>query len=238
MREDMFKVIVERPRRGWRSAPRNRNRLSGEDDLPVKIGMKRHVALTRSRTKWLNENLNPLRRYLGRQVGRPWNDVYSEISATLAPGHTVKEHVRQHIDDFVARKITVGCNGELIHVSGRLFGAQHIPWRQDYYVDPNDGILKDSAQLWKALNVDPRPWRKRKPEADPNIRRLDEMHELRCVDGVWYEIEFHAAPESQASVFDLVERTLVPACKRHAVAKRQLSGAELRAFGISNKQQC
>jgi hypothetical protein len=237
MREDMFKVIVERPRSGWRSAPRARNRLSGEDDLPVKIGMKRHVAVTRIRTKYLNENLNPLRRFLGRQVGRSWNDVYSEISATLAPGHTVKEHVRQHIDDFVARKITRGPDGEWINTSGRRLGQRPVPWHQDYYVDPDDGFLKDSAKLWKTLELDPRPWRNRKPKADPSIRILDEMCELRCIDGVWYEIKFHAEPDSLAWVFDRIERTLVPARNRHAASKRQLSKTELKAFELSNKQE-
>lgn len=34
-------------------------------------------------SKVLNENLTPLRRYLERQVGRPWNKVYSEIAVGL-----------------------------------------------------------------------------------------------------------------------------------------------------------
>jgi hypothetical protein len=237
MREDMFKVIVERPRRGWR-VPRARGRLAGEDDLPTKIGVRRHGVLTGNCTKSLNENLGPLARYLGRQVGRPWNDVYSEICATLAPGHTVKEHVRQHIRDFVMRDIAVGHDGAWICPGRRRSGVRDRLWWQRYYVDPDDGLLKESAKLWKAQGLDPNPWRRPRPVADPNIRFVDPMRELRCIDGVWYEIEFHAEPESQASVFDLVERTVVPASKRHAVAKRQLSGAELRAFEISNKQQC
>jgi hypothetical protein len=234
MREDMFKVIVERPRRGWRSAPRCRNRLSGEDDLPVKIGMKRHVALTRIRTKWLNENLKPLERYLGRQVGRPWNDVYSEICATLAPGHTVKEHVRQHVDDFVARDVVVGRDGKWFCTGNRRFGIRAGQWRQPYYVDPDDGLLKESAELWKRLGLDPNPWRRPKPVPDPNVRFLNPMRDLRCIDGVWYEIDYDRVPDALAYVFDLIERKLVPQNSRHAVAKRQLSRAELKAFGLAN----
>jgi hypothetical protein len=33
----------------------------------------------------LNENLNPLKRYLHAQVGRPWNKVYAEIAARIRP---------------------------------------------------------------------------------------------------------------------------------------------------------
>lgn len=236
MRDDMFKVIVERPRRGWRSAPRMRGRLAGEDDLPTKIGMKRHIAVTRQKTKWLNENLQPLKRYLGRQIGRKWDDVYSEISATLDPGHTVKRHVRQHLDDFVAR-ITIGRHGEWMSVSDRGRFLQTLPWFQPYFVDPEDGRLKDSAAHWKALGIDPRAWRRRPaPETDPNVRVLDAMRELRCVDGVWYEIGYRIDPAALAWVFDLVERALAPASKRHAVTKRQLSRAELKLFGLANSQ--
>ncbi len=234
MREDMFKVIVERPRRGWR-VPRARGRLAGEDDLPTKIGVRRHVTITGNRTKSLNENLGPLERYLGRQIGRPWNDVYSEICATLSPGHTVKAHVRQHIRDFVARNITIGRDGEWICADGRRRDARDHLWWQRYYVDPDDGLLKESAKLWKSQGLDPNPWRRPRPVPDPNVRLLvDPMRELRRIDGVWYEIGFDRVPDALAYVFDIVERKLVPQKTRHAVAKRQLARAELRAFGLSN----
>ena len=96
MRQDMFKVIVEKPRRGARFRV-NRNRLAGAEDLPTRIGYKRFRALNRTRTKSLNENLRPLEKYLIRQAGRPWNKVYSEICETLDAGHTVKQHVREHL---------------------------------------------------------------------------------------------------------------------------------------------
>ncbi len=59
MREDMAKVLVERPRRGggWDRPGRPPRSL---DDLPRRLKM----APGNGRTKWLNENLNPLERYL------------------------------------------------------------------------------------------------------------------------------------------------------------------------------
>jgi hypothetical protein len=236
MREDMFKVIVERPRRGWRTVRHNRTRLAGEDDLPVQIGMRRHLAVTRQKTKWLNENLNPLERYLAKQVGRPWNKVYSEISATLAPGHTVKEHVRQHLDDFVVRKVAVGRDGQWVDGTHRRFGRRGPPWYQAFYVDPNDGILKESAKLWTKLGVDARPWRSPKTEANPDVRALDTDRELRRIDGVWYEVtyrrDYDCPPDH--TVFDLVERVRVPARHRHAASKHQLARAELIAHALAN----
>jgi len=233
MREDMFKVIVERPRRGSRIKARYRSRLAGEDDLPMKIGMKRHTAVTRLGWKNLNENLNPLERYLGRQVGRKWDDVYSEICATLDPNHTVKQHVRDHLVDLVAR-IVVGRDGEWLCAPDRHGNSTAPPWRQGYYVDPDDGRLKESAKLWKVRGIDPNPWRRREPPPDPNVRVLDEMRELRCIDGNWYEIGFRKESDARAWTFDLVERKLVPSAQRHAVSKRQISGTELKAFGLAN----
>ena len=190
MREDMFKVIVERPRRGWRSRRHRRKTVGGEDTLPMKIGVKKHVAATGIRSKWLNENLNPLRRYLRSQLGRPWDDVYSDICANLSPDHTVKQHVREHLDDYVARRIFVREDGAWVNGSRRSsFDDRTRPWRQPFYVDPYDGVLKDSTPRWAKIGHDPEPW-KRKPPVDPNIHILDEYRELRRIDGVWYELNF------------------------------------------------
>jgi hypothetical protein len=101
MREDMSRVIVERPRLGggWTK----RGRTVPFSELPKCEGMRRPH--TRSGMwKALNENLNPLRRYLERQVGRPWDKVYSEIARNLRPDSTVQQHVRDHVPDFVAIK--------------------------------------------------------------------------------------------------------------------------------------
>jgi hypothetical protein len=67
---------------------------------PAKQGMKYRWADTKS----LNENLTPLRCYLARQAGRPWNKVYSEISANLKATNAVQQHVRDHLEDYVAMK--------------------------------------------------------------------------------------------------------------------------------------
>ena len=48
-------------------------------------------------TKWLNEHLGPLRRYLDSQVGRPWDKVFSEICAHIDRSSAVQDHVRDHV---------------------------------------------------------------------------------------------------------------------------------------------
>ena len=62
MREDMSRVIVERPRLGGHRTRKGRARAL--DDLPKQEGMRR-AHLHSGDWKTLNENLAPLRRFLG-----------------------------------------------------------------------------------------------------------------------------------------------------------------------------
>ena len=96
MRKDMSKVIVERPRRGtWKAGKPGRTRALFDDDgEPVRAKGATEPKGRAQKTKWLNENLNPLKRYLASQVGRPWRKIYSEISEHLKPSSTVQQHVR------------------------------------------------------------------------------------------------------------------------------------------------
>ena len=243
MRKDMFKVIVDRPRRGAGFRV-NRTRLAGEDDLPVRIGMKRFRTLNRTDSKWLNENLAPLKRYLMKQAGRPWSKVFSEICENLDTGNTVKQHVRDHLQDFVITKVAVGRKGEWMNGNERSYERMSdAPWRQPLYVDPNDGILKRSDKLWKKWRIDPTPyWRKRREDMfviDPNVRRIDDNTELHCIGGIWYEIKFQTRENATPTDFtyDKLTRQPVWPGKRHAYLKAQLSAAVLAAHSLQNSYQ-
>ena len=240
MRKDMFKVIVERPRHGAGFRV-NRMRHKGEDDLPSRVGMKRFRALNGTYTKGLNENLAPLKRYLMKQVGRPWSKVYSEISENLDAKNTVKQHVRDHLQDFVVTKVAVGRDGEWMNGNERSrWRSSEAYWHQPLYVDPNDGLLKRSDKLWKKLGFDATPRWKRPNEkshvTDPNVRRINDDIELHRIRGIWYEIKFgsraHARPQDYA--YDKLTHECVWSGKRHARTKAQLSAAALASYGLKN----
>jgi hypothetical protein len=131
MRPDMFKVIVERPRRGHHDA--GELRLPRDDRAKVPNGRGRG-------SKQLNENLAPLARFLRRNVGRPWSAVYSEICAGLSVRSAVQKHVRDHLKDLVRLKV--------YEHDGSLWTILHKPYKLErgkrdvLYVCARTGILR------------------------------------------------------------------------------------------------
>src|SRR5262245_8425892 len=144
MRADMAKVIVERPRKkgcAWTKPKGYQRRLRryGDDGPPGREGIK---ACWQGGTKYLNEHLGPLRRYLDKQVGRPWDKVFSEICAHIDRNSAVQDHVRDHVEDYVTVHGLlidgVPCNGE-----GRSYGRPLHRLRYGaWYVCPRTGLLR------------------------------------------------------------------------------------------------
>ena len=95
----MHKVVVERPRHGraWaRSFPRPKRSLDGSPK-------HESIRAPHTRRKWFSDLLGPLRRWLHSQVGRPWDEVYSEACAVIKPDSVVRAHIKTHLLEFVQR---------------------------------------------------------------------------------------------------------------------------------------
>jgi hypothetical protein len=241
MRKDMAKVIVERPRRGVRSAPLRkpgRTRVVTDDDgEPLRV--REPVRAKPEKTKALNENLSPLKRYLAGNVGRPWNKVYSEISEHLRPTSTVQQHVRDHIEDFVATKTRMK-NG--VVVTARRFGGEE-PVEQGftlYYVHPRTGLLlrNKNYKRWNAR------WRAARlageAERATRMRVIDAKTELHRFDDVWWEVK--VAKRGDGTLPDVVITTALSDIPTdllysrpglRATSKRILSKAEKKKLGLS-----
>jgi hypothetical protein len=183
-----------------------------------------------------------LLRFLRRRVGRPWDAVYGEMRAHLAPKNAVQMHVVQHLFQYVDRNVVVH-DGQIC--SSRpyfwLSGAPR-PLYDDgrtFYVCPETGRLcRPKARP---------PWRVRTPKA-PDPDRLEAPDGRLCLrlDGQWYAISRARIPAPthepapRDAVFHLpadatpVERrrALYGDGSLYARTKRQLSHAELRALGL------
>jgi hypothetical protein len=247
MRPDMFKVIVERPRRGRMSTggsdyPRGHLKNRWAPDLeaaPRTESMGGTCA-----HKWLNENLRPLVRFLRANVGRPWDKVRSEIAAQVSCRSALQKHVLDHLRDYVKEDVRV--EGRTVVFKGwRGFEplVSRGTWVR-FYVCPRTRLLR----------LAPVVPRKRPPSASPPDRRiLSEERELRRLDGVWYEVIVAPIPGEElplGGVFDVVERVVVGSpyqttsesnvlwrTGRYAMSKRQLNAREIARHGLRSTRR-
>lgn len=257
MREDMYKVIVERPRRGKERdsvAARLRNDLNGPERLGTRAGYG---------YRSLNENLAPLRRYLHAQIGRPWNKVFSEICANIDRRNTVQQHIHQHIRDFIAVDVGVR-DGRLVDLANRWeFLRSNSGISQELYVDPRTRLIRlnKGYRSWRHGAAERR--RREQLEIEDRRRMLDERTFLLLLGDAWFRVEVdvlprehfvenadHWGPHRQLVAeprYDVVlrrrvsrtTRADVDECKRlygssdfYAVSKRQISTREIRAHEL------
>jgi len=245
MREDMFKVIVERPRLvNSNGYSRDGRKFRNDENAPGRLGMKRGYT---QRPKWLNENLAPLKRFLEKQVNRPWDKVYGEIRATIDARSTVKRHILQHIEDFVAidtRWVDTADGGHV--VIGRRWPRKDTLLEDaniELFVHPRTGILLRNRRF---VSWDQRKRHKREMEqarAHVDRRDIDECHQLRRLDGIWYEVTLGPLPAPRVQADDMVYDACWDAVRKawvsrrqgdanYAVSKRQLGAQELKKYGL------
>jgi hypothetical protein len=232
MRPDMAKVIVERPRKKGCAWPKpkgyqRRLRRYGEDGPPTREGIK---ACWQGRTKYLNEHLGPLRRYLDKQVGRPWDKVFSEICAHIDRSNAVQDHVRDHVEDYVTTHVVlidgVPCNGE----GGWNYGTplhqlRYRPW----YVCPRTGLLR---RIKVASRKRPR---RPKQENPPRYISVSETLQCRFIAGAWYLITLKPLPtpyyhRERCTAVDVLLN--LPVAQFTPVEARQHYGAEVYAVAL------
>lgn len=193
MREDMDKVIVERPRRvrGLGKEKYGRRKNLSFDDLPSKEGLRR-FKLNR---KYPNENLSPLKRFLERSVGRPWDNVFSEICEHINVNSAIQAHIKQHIFDFVADqtfikdgKVWRKANGSWLKESPIEDDTWHI-----LFVHPVDGLLKRIVRPKGWIH----PLDRNQPSAIAKSEPVDgpngtQYHKL---NGIWFAIALKSIPK-------------------------------------------
>ncbi len=225
MRPDMAKVIVERPRTGAGHGRRPARPRRHDDEAPAR---ETAAERARGRSKHLNENLAPLRRFLGSCVGRPWAAVLAEVCAQVRLDSTVQRHVREHLErDLVVTRVEL-VGGVPVHAAGGWRAGQ--PLRRDaLYVCPRTGLLRR-----------PRPVRAQR--LAPTVEQVVPVggggggsRTFELVDGEWFEVTW--ARLGGGPRFDVLARAWRRPgeggdgpCTRVAVAKRQVGGKALAAL--------
>lgn len=88
--------------RAYKRGRRQKLRQADYADSRRCEGMTR---LHRGGTKYFNDNLSPLRRFLQRRLGQPWTLVYQELSQKLDRRSVAGQHVYQHLEEMVYRRV-------------------------------------------------------------------------------------------------------------------------------------
>jgi len=225
MREDMYKVIVERPRRG-KEGYATAARLREDFDGPMRLGMRAAYGY-----RSLNENLAPLRWYLHAQIGRPWNKVFSEIYAGIDRRNTVQQHIHQHIRDFIAIDVDVR-EGQLVDLAtGWGFRGRGSGIHQGLYVDPCTGLIRPNKnyRAWRHSIAQHR--RREQTEVAARRGKVDERTCLLLLNEIWFSVEVDVLPEERLvdRVIDGKPRRQVTAESRYDVVLRKNVSRTARA---------
>lgn len=214
MRADMKSVIVDTGRHGKRDGARKTQPTKDLDKLeclPEREGMMKRWR--EGRWGWeFGDRLNPLEKFLKKNVGRPWNDVWSEI-CEHTDSRTIKGmHMRDHVQQYVTG-------------SGGQEGLSHWGWRWDrFYVDDN-GILREGEY---------RNRYRRQPNYDPDVCEIN-GHRFERINGCWFEVWYERAKKCETYVnWRTGKREYSYTYEDVKTCQRQLSKRELKNLGLSN----
>lgn len=232
MRADMKQVLIERPRRGWRSKHQrtNKPRVSDWDGEDMRV---ERVAPRPPRTKYFDDLLGPLRKYLRAQIGRPWDKVFSEICASIDSRTVTGRHLLHHF----LQEIEVDCQLDTAGNPGYAIHNRHRPWAfSGLYVHPHTGLV---CYAPKATNR--QRWIQRQAEQSSALaayRKLSDDTFLLNRQGSWHWVKigpvFGRRDDRLKHVVLSMGLKMPDGCLPFILESRQLSRKELRQQGLQN----
>ncbi len=252
MRPDMSKLLAERPRRGHDNPnlhvereriflTNHRKDIEALENMPRTDSMKR-FSWSQGLEKEFNENLNPLRRFLKSNVGRKWDDVYSELREHVDPKSTIQNHIMQHLWHYVERNVVLDEEGHPC-VKSRLEGGYVRLWKSRYgsafYVHPLNGKLLEPPVHPK--NPNRKPW-----GYDPNKYTAPDGTEFRKRNGIWFMwVSVYAGDdydyESRYATDPLSGRYVYMSFpisgtwgKKYRTVEQQCCKKDLKKYGLTN----
>lgn len=180
MKQHFHEQLIETTR-AYETWPRNSTKPDYNDieDAPLHASMRRNAY---GWGKTQRDNLNPLRKFIEANVGRPWDKVYSEICAKNDPRNISQYHLRSHVYHLIEKDVVM-INNIPHHGQGRwgyLSPIYHFQHNGGLYIHPVTGLVCQVKHK--------RPsYRTRKPKEVTHID-LDAGESYQKRDGVWYRI--------------------------------------------------
>lgn len=208
MRSDLNKLLCERERYSGPSFHDLRhmkefNDARGEEleGLSNREGMRKRYRV-RGDWKTFGENLNPLYGLVRKNVGKKWDNTYSELCEVFDMKSVINQHILQHLFDMVETK-TFMEDGEVMYRPGYYSKRGSQPVKSEdgpqYYVHPQTGILLKNTH-YKSYKTQQRERRAKNEQEALKLRRvIDEKTELRRHDeeSPWYMCELDVVPKTE-----------------------------------------
>lgn len=236
MREDMSKVVTRGRPCGSRSYDAAKARVTRdvrdlpEDELPQRESMKKRW---NGGTKYGNFTLKPLRNYLSANVGRPWNDVFSDVCRHNGNDNYHQHKIREWMSFLVEMNVEI-VDGEPYCDRGYRLSEG------DLWVDPRSGLLCRVPHTKRVR-------RQYKPDRRYKQVKIDALHKYVLIDSCWFHVTFTNLPPFPRHTYfsPLADVVLKPYCgigaksvdtwfymsewsaNIRAIAKKQLSGVEI-----------
>ncbi len=183
----MNKVVTEKPRSGGRiKAPKGEKRQLAKfgEDQPKREKIRQKW----KRAGWEKEFtdvIGPLYGYLKKQVGRPWNKVYSELSKILPKGSVQNNHIYTHVFQIVEKDVEM-VDGIPCYKAVRFYRDRYgVPIESSgntdsLFIHPVTGILC-KAKRKRKKKYTPQKWL-------PGIQVYQGLQYHKLQDG-WYEVK-------------------------------------------------
>ncbi len=226
MREDMYKVVIEKPRVGSHLRSKKYSWSTGSydpdrhDDQPSRVSSSRHRQYGWD-ARSFTDVLGPLRRFLEKAVGRPWNDVYSEINASLDASTVTGRHIFTHVWQFVEKEVTMHKGVAYTTVYGRPIRGM--------YIHPKTGILCMARYETKAQR------RAAYYPPNPDVIAIKGLDFYLRLSGLWYRVTLREITEkdyffgSRKNVLRFDKNGNLADMGRYVIAtKKQLNTKEIR----------
>jgi hypothetical protein len=154
MRDDMAKVVTERPRSGHgnKSKKTTGGRITRYDagreyDEPTRLPIARGRQYGYD-CKGFSDLINPLRRYLRSCVGRPWKKVHSELSRKLDRRSISGAHIWDHVMWEIETNCYIGAD-RLAYSNDRTYQIIELPI-EGLYVHPRTGLIRTQCRPRRA----------------------------------------------------------------------------------------
>jgi hypothetical protein len=244
MKNHFDKEITERPRRGggdtygkFRSVDRQRLRDEGYSDDYEDRGQSKMRKIYGWERKEFNDHLSPVRRWLRKQAGRPWNKVWSEV-CQLNLGGVLGQHIRDHIfrsdgGGMVAAYSEILLRREQSKKYGRYGSYGH----HDRFAYGYDGLWIDQHGMLR-YNEQPRQYHRRGVKEELPYIKINDHSWYAKESGLWFRFS-GIDPYPEITHVDNLwshksEKRVTGEYLYRRVDKQSLNRKELNKLGFSN----